>query len=80
MNKRENMKKRIFDLTKEPENKDDKYILINSWALLCDMLSEEDENKIHDNFNKYMEDCKDKGVKYTPAYLWFLQHIKVSTI
>jgi hypothetical protein len=72
------MKERAFDFSKRSDDKDMESAIANAWAIIIDMLPEEDENKLKVEFNKYMEDCKSKGIEYLPAYLWTLQRVKVS--
>lgn len=72
------MKERVFDFSKRSDDKDMEAAIANAWAIIIDMLPEEDENKLKIEFNKYMEDCKVQGIEYLPAYLWTLQRVKVS--
>jgi hypothetical protein len=72
------MKGKVFDFTKRPENKDEEAALANAWAIIMDGLSVEDEERLHEEFATYRDNCIKQGVEYTPAYLWSLQRVKVS--
>jgi hypothetical protein len=72
------VKKRIFNFDTVPYDEDREACYTNVWAVIMDMLPEEDENKLKEDFEWYKNDCIRHGVEYIPAYLWALQRIKVN--
>lgn len=71
------MKEKVFDFTKIPEDKSTESAMSNAWAIIIDMLSEEDEAKLSSDFKLYRDNCVKNEDEYIPAYLWTLQRINV---